>query len=153
MGKGFVSFFLKGDKVRVVKNLGHYSGIEVGVIYEVASVQELGVWVYGKWGRELYLTYSEVELDRHSMSGTETEPKEHNHYFIDVGEFYDSDTGKCEIDVYVILEKFGITNPCLQHIAKKALATGKRGHKNYERDLQDIIDTAEREKVIHSNRK
>ena len=30
----------------------------------------------------------------------------------------------------------------LQHIAKKALCTGDRGHKNFMKDLEDIRDSA-----------
>lgn len=62
---------------------------------------------------------------------------EHSHYFKDVS--------KLEvIDVYAVLELFGVTNPCMQHIVKKALCTGKRGHKDFANDLQDIADTANR---------
>lgn len=62
---------------------------------------------------------------------------EHSHYFKDVS--------KLEvIDVYAVLELFGVTNPCIQHIVKKALCTGKRGHKDFAKDLQDIADTANR---------
>lgn len=62
---------------------------------------------------------------------------EHSHYFKDVS--------KLEvIDVYAVLELFGVTNPCMQHIVKKALCTGKRGHKDFAKDLQDIADTANR---------
>lgn len=42
------------------------------------------------------------------------------------------------VDVYDVLAAFEVTEPELQHLIKKALAAGKRGHKDYETDLQDI---------------
>ena len=51
-------------------------------------------------------------------------------------------------DVYDVLKAFEVTNPALQHLIKKALKVGKRGHKDIETDLQDIIDSAVRAKEI-----
>jgi len=48
------------------------------------------------------------------------------------------------IDVYDILKLFNVTDPCLQHLIKKALCAGERGHKDRAEDLQDILDTAQR---------
>lgn len=53
-----------------------------------------------------------------------------------------------KIDVYDVLQAFDVTNPALQHLIKKALCTGIRGHKNKEQDLQDIIDSAIRAKEL-----
>ena len=66
----------------------------------------------------------------------------HPHYYKDVS---DIDV----IDVYVVLHRFGVTDPCLQHLIKKALCTGNRGHKDFLHDLQDIADTAQRALEIH----
>lgn len=66
----------------------------------------------------------------------------HSHYFKDVSDV-------AQIDVYDVLLRFGVTDPCLQHIVKKALCAGNRGHKDFERDLQDIHDTAKRALEIH----
>lgn len=51
-------------------------------------------------------------------------------------------------DVYDVLKAFEVTNPALQHLIKKALKVGKRGHKDLETDLQDIIDSANRAKQL-----
>lgn len=48
------------------------------------------------------------------------------------------------VDVYDVLQAFAVTNPALQHLVKKALAVGQRGHKDAAEDLQDIIDSAVR---------
>lgn len=53
------------------------------------------------------------------------------------------------VDVYDVLDAFNVTNPALQHLVKKALAVGQRGHKDALEDYQDIIDSAERAKELH----
>lgn len=52
------------------------------------------------------------------------------------------------IDVYDLLAAWKVTNPALQHLIKKALQAGDRGHKDLETDLQDIIDSAMRAKQL-----
>ena len=52
------------------------------------------------------------------------------------------------IDVYDVLKAFDVVNPALQHLIKKALCVGIRGHKNREQDLQDILDSAVRAKEL-----
>lgn len=64
------------------------------------------------------------------------EPK-HSHYFKDV-------SGLEKIDVYRILELYGVTNPCLQHAIKKLLCSGGRGAKDSIQDIQEAIDTLNR---------
>lgn len=69
--------------------------------------------------------------------------RQHRHYFKDVSNLD-------EIDVYMVLKLFNVTDPCLQHIAKKALCAGQRGHKDFKKDLQDILDTAKRAVEINN---
>lgn len=52
------------------------------------------------------------------------------------------------VDVYDVLMAWDVTNPALQHLIKKALQPGNRGHKSREQDLQDIIDSAIRAKEL-----
>mgnify|MGYP003651505200 CR=1 FL=1 len=52
------------------------------------------------------------------------------------------------VDVYDIGDAYGVTNQALSHLLKKVLCTGKRGHKDIETDLQDIIDSAVRAKQL-----
>ncbi|ANW46822.1 hypothetical protein BOW75_gp27 [Salmonella phage IME207] len=54
------------------------------------------------------------------------------------------------VDVYDVLVAWNVTNPALQHLIKKALQAGERGHKSREQDLQDIIDSAIRAKELES---
>ncbi len=65
------------------------------------------------------------------------EVRAHNHYFKPV-------QGLTHVDVYRILELFEVTCPVAQHVVKKALAAGRRGAKSPERDMQDIVDSAQR---------
>ena len=48
------------------------------------------------------------------------------------------------IDVYDVLSAFNVTNPALQHLIKKALKPGDRGHKDKVTDLRDIVQSAQR---------
>ena len=49
-----------------------------------------------------------------------------------------------EVDVYDVLDAFEVTNPALQHLIKKALMPGERGHKDIEKDMREIISSAKR---------
>ena len=62
--------------------------------------------------------------------------RKHLHYFRPFP--YDN------IDIYRFLEVFDVTCPVAQHIIKKAVASGQRGHKDLQRDWQDIVDSAQR---------
>lgn len=68
-------------------------------------------------------------------TSVEQSARKHIHYFKDVSQLD-------VIDVYDVLKLFEVTDPCLQHIIKKALCAGKRGHKDLLTDLQNIVDTA-----------
>lgn len=52
------------------------------------------------------------------------------------------------VDVYDVIHAWGVSNPALQHLIKKALQAGNRGHKDLETDMQDIIDSAIRAKEL-----
>jgi hypothetical protein len=52
------------------------------------------------------------------------------------------------IDMYDVLKAFRVTCPALQHLIKKALAAGERGHKSKLQDLDDIIDSAIRAREL-----
>ncbi len=63
--------------------------------------------------------------------------RKHNHYFKNVAHL------EC-IDVYRVLELFGVTDPCLQHAIKKLLCAGVRGVKDQSKDIQEAIDALNR---------
>lgn len=57
------------------------------------------------------------------------------------------------IDVYDVLKAFNVTCPALQHLIKKALAVGQRGHKGASEDLKDILASAKRAIELSENNK
>lgn len=61
----------------------------------------------------------------------------HDHYLKNVSHL---DT----IDVYRVLDLYGVTQPALQHAIKKLLCAGKRGAKDYRRDLCEAMDSIDR---------
>lgn len=52
------------------------------------------------------------------------------------------------VDVYDVLHAFNVTNPALQHLVKKALAAGQRGHKDRATDLDEIVQSAIRAREL-----
>ena len=63
--------------------------------------------------------------------------RKHGHYFKNV-------KGLDMIDVYRVLELFGVTDQALGHAIKKLLVAGGRGHKDIDKDIQEAIDTLHR---------
>ncbi len=61
----------------------------------------------------------------------------HAHYFKSVKNLE-------TIDVYRVLDLFGVTDPAIGHAIKKLLVAGGRGIKGIDRDVQEAIDTLER---------
>lgn len=53
------------------------------------------------------------------------------------------------IDCYDVLRAFEVNDPCLSHLAKKALCAGLRGHKDRLEDLEDIKKSVERAIEMH----
>ena len=86
-----------------------------------------------KTAEEIESTSGTTEQKEGSKDVSEASSK-HKHYFKDVSKLK-------EVDVYAILYLFEVTDPCIAHVVKKLLCTGKRGHKDFERDLQDSIDS------------
>jgi hypothetical protein len=55
------------------------------------------------------------------------------------------------VDIYRVLSLFGVTDPVLQHAAKKILVAGGRGGgKDISRDVQEAIDALERWKDMRA---
>ena len=79
--------------------------------------------------------FSEPPID--PVETNEPDERKHKHYFKDVRHLD-------FIDVYRVIDLWEVSDPCLQHIIKKCLAAGKRGHKDEDKDFQDIFDSAAR---------
>ena len=63
------------------------------------------------------------------------EEQKHSHYF---KEWF----GK--IDVYRVCDLFEVNDAAISHAVKKLLCTGNRGHKDFRKDIEDVIDTLNR---------
>lgn len=48
------------------------------------------------------------------------------------------------LDIYRFFDLFEVTDPCLQHSIKKQSVGGKRGSKDYKKDIKEAIDTLNR---------
>lgn len=64
------------------------------------------------------------------------------------GHYYRNVSHLDYIDIYRVLELFGVSDPCLQHAAKKILVAGGRGSKDFEKDLDEAIATLQRKKLM-----
>ena len=78
--------------------------------------------------------------DKIATAGVARQEEKHSHYKKDVSHL-------SVIDPYRIADLYNL-HPCADHIMKKSLCAGNRGHKDTLRDIQDIIDTAERWKQM-----
>lgn len=52
-------------------------------------------------------------------------------------------SGNCVIDVYRVIDAYGIQCPAVAHALKKLLCTGTRGYKDYPQDLVEAIRSIE----------
>ena len=122
-----------GDKVRVVECLyGHR--FEIG---EVVAIKSFFKGSYRCCNNKECWSLSEDELEM--VNNKASTQEKHSHYHKTITGF---DGTKTTVDVYRVLDAFEVNNPQLQHLIKKALCAGNRGHKDYLKDLQDIIDSA-----------
>lgn len=90
---------------------------------------------------DVVIAYREPITDEQDLNDCIGAPEANNKYLHEIkpGIF---------VDVYDVLMAWNVTNPALQHLIKKALQAGERGHKSREQDLQDIIDSAIRAKEL-----
>ena len=56
------------------------------------------------------------------------------------------------VDVYRVIDAFGVSDPATQHAIKKMLCTGLRGHKDYLTDLNDSIESLQKAKDLYVQR-
>ena len=71
-----------------------------------------------------------------------TNYEKYPHYFKRIPE------GMTHLDVYAVLQLFGVTDQATGHAIKKLLVPGVRGTKSKAQDIQEAIDTLERWKQL-----
>jgi hypothetical protein len=64
--------------------------------------------------------------------------------------YSDVDLSACTIliDFYDVINAFNVTNPATQHAIKKLLASGQRGYKDTQQDLDEAIQSIQRAKEL-----
>jgi len=81
-------------------------------------------------------------LKINDVDASEFFEKKHQHYFKDVSNLE-------YVDIYRVLKLWEVSDPCLQHAAKKILVAGNRGHKDIQKDVQEAIDSLLRWQEIY----
>lgn len=115
-----------------------FAGMSEGVTHLFRSKLSSDVWGFN-WAELLRQSLSDdYELIGHRESATDTAPTVTN------DSKYNRPCKGITIDVYDVLKAFNVTCPALQHLIKKALAVGQRGHKDASEDLKDILASAKR---------
>ena len=98
------------------------------------------------WGNtkmNIKMTTIEEEREFKRIEST-TKPSDGNKYHREIFDINGNEN--ITVDVYSVLAAFEVTNPALQHLIKKALCAGLRGHKTELTDMNDIIESAYRAK-------
>jgi hypothetical protein len=107
------------------------------VMYNMDNMDNMGTnltMIVGNVSDKISYTLSDIPIVESDTTTNDTaKTKPHNHYFKECP--YDN------IDVYRLILLYNITDPCIQHAFKKLLVAGARGHKNIDKDIQDVIDT------------
>lgn len=57
------------------------------------------------------------------------------------------------LDIYRFFDLFGVTDSCIQHSLKKMAVGGKRGSKDYEKDIKEAMDTLSRWEYMQEENK
>ena len=130
-----------GDKVRVkggYQDAFNFTEAMQGMVGEIYPIESSsGDWYELCDADGTSWVFLEEWLEP-AFTTIEADIVEYPHYFKDVSKLD-------KIDIYRVLKLYEVTDPCLQHIVKKALVTGGRtAGKDFRQDLQEIFDTAKR---------
>ena len=77
-----------------------------------------------------------------------------NGHFFPQGNKYSRSIGacRCKVDVYDVLEAFGVTCPARQHAIKKLLCAGQRGKGDVSQDLAEAEAAVARARTLEEVR-
>lgn len=109
---------------------------KIGTVLEVLDEDLEGVYVKIDGTRNSW-SYHYDWISPYNESELKQEKKEGNKYLREI-------KPNVFVDVYDVLGAFEVSDPCLSHLAKKALCAGLRGHKSRMEDLLDIKASIER---------
>lgn len=130
----------KGDKVRCIwVHKVENDRFNVGDVYNISYSDSIAIGVIDKNGNEFRL-YSKDSSFAKFEPVTDQQPEP-----IDKGEKYQREIAPgVFVDIYDVLEAWGVSCPARQHAIKKLLAAGQRGHKSEIKDLQEAHHSAHR---------
>lgn len=128
-----------GDNVKCVW-AGNSSGmLTVGKIYQINFIDEIGIGIIGDNGKEISCYRNNSTVAKFETL-TEKKPEP-----IDKGEKYQREISPgVFVDIYDVLDAWGVSCPARQHAIKKLLAAGQRGHKSEIKDLQEADHSVHR---------
>lgn len=84
------------------------------------------------------------EHTRQVMNAVQVTANQNKYSKLIRGKDQEGNVASVYVDAYDVLTAWEVQNPALQHLIKKALQPGERGHKNMVEDLKDIIASAKR---------
>ena len=120
---------LKAGDIVICSNKGYISYGEERKFKCFSEKHDGCMIVIDSYGQECTIHHTHMSIKEKNKHQSE-----YNHYFKDVSHLN-------KIDIYSVLELFEVTNPCIQHAVKKLLCAGKRGSKDFNKDIQESIDT------------
>lgn len=133
----------KGTRVKYIGPHNRLTGLE-GNISELERPNAMGATVLWDNGIEYFNYWCELSILADAKPAAEaSEPDPVNQPQDGVKYLREIKPGVF-VDVYDVLRAFAVVNPALQHLIKKALAVGQRGHKDAAEDLQNIYESAKR---------
>lgn len=109
---------------------------KVGTVCEILDEDLMGVALRFENTGDMW-SYHYDWISPYNESEYKQEQKQSNKYLREI-------KPNVFVDVYDVLGAFEVNDPCLSHLAKKALCAGLRGHKSRIEDLLDIKASIER---------
>lgn len=119
------------DLVAVVRRSGRVDRAPAGAFGWASAIHDVRILGWKRYGETV------VRGGEPTNPDAPAETPKHSHYFKDVSHLK-------TVDVYRVLDLFGVTDPCLQHAVKKLLVAGGRGHKDIVKDVAEAKDSLAR---------
>lgn len=136
----------------------YYSDCGTHVWMRVLGVPSLAAYVVGDLftisKERLKSDYTKILEDNSVENTTEDDQLEKELELVEKYPHYYKDIRNLNIiDIYRFFDLFEVTDPCIQHSLKKLAVGGKRGAKDYEKDIKEAMDTLKRWEYMQEENK
>lgn len=136
----------------------YYSDCGTHVWMRVLGVPSLAAYVVGDLftisKERLKSDYTKILEDNSFENTTEDDQLEKELELVEKYPHYYKDIRHLNIiDIYRFFDLFEVTDPCIQHSLKKLAVGGKRGAKDYEKDIKEAMDTLKRWEYMQEENK